>query len=52
MIRRAWGAGTAMAGLAGPKRTDKRLTLMADEPLSAVPRPEILVVPGGSARAR
>ena len=32
----------------GPKRTDnKQLTLMADEPLSAVPRPEIIMVPGG-----
>ena len=31
----------------GPKKTDKHLTLMADEPLSAVPRPEIIVVPGG-----
>src|SRR5438552_273607 len=32
----------------GPKRTDnKQLTLMADEPLSAVPHPEIVMVPGG-----
>ena len=32
----------------GPKRTDnKQLTLMADDPLSAVPRPEIIMVPGG-----
>jgi putative intracellular protease/amidase len=32
----------------GPYRTDnKMLTLMADEPLSAVPRPEIVMVPGG-----
>jgi putative intracellular protease/amidase len=31
----------------GPKKTDKRLTLVADEPLSAVPRPEIIMVPGG-----
>jgi putative intracellular protease/amidase len=32
----------------GPYRTDTRsLALMADEPLSAVPRPEIIVVPGG-----
>jgi transcriptional regulator GlxA family with amidase domain len=32
----------------GPYRTDnKMLTLMADEPLSAVPHPEILMVPGG-----
>jgi putative intracellular protease/amidase len=32
----------------GPYRTDNRqLTLVADEPLSAVPRPEILMVPGG-----
>jgi transcriptional regulator GlxA family with amidase domain len=32
----------------GPYRTDNRqLTLIADEPLSAVPRPEIIVVPGG-----
>src|SRR5207244_5112584 len=33
---------------AGPYRTDnKQLTLVADEPLSAVPRPDILMVPGG-----
>ena len=32
----------------GPYRTDNRqLALIADEPLSAVPRPEIIVVPGG-----
>jgi putative intracellular protease/amidase len=32
----------------GAYRTDNRqLTLMADEPLSAVPRPEIIMVPGG-----
>ena len=32
----------------GPKRTDnKQLTLIADDPLSAVPRPEIIMVPGG-----
>ena len=31
----------------GPKTTDKHLTLMADEPLSAVPHPEIIMVPGG-----
>ena len=32
----------------GPVRTDNRqLALLADEPLSAVPRPEIVVVPGG-----
>ena len=32
----------------GPKRTDnKQLALVADDPLSAVPRPEILMVPGG-----
>ena len=32
----------------GPYRTDNRqLTLLADEPLSAVPRPEIIMVPGG-----
>jgi putative intracellular protease/amidase len=32
----------------GPYSTDNRqLTLMADEPLSAVPRPEIVMVPGG-----
>ena len=32
----------------GPYRTDNRqLTLMADEPLSAVPHPEVLMVPGG-----
>jgi putative intracellular protease/amidase len=32
----------------GPKKTDnKQLTLIADEPLSAVPHPEIIMVPGG-----
>jgi putative intracellular protease/amidase len=31
----------------GPKRTDKNLALVADEPLTAVPRPEIIMVPGG-----
>src|SRR6202795_5415153 len=31
----------------GPKKTDKNLTLVADEPLSAVPHPEIIMVPGG-----
>jgi putative intracellular protease/amidase len=32
----------------GPQRTDnKQLTLIADEPLSAVPHPEIVMVPGG-----
>jgi len=32
----------------GPYRTDNRqLTLIADEPLSAVPHPEIIMVPGG-----
>src|SRR5947209_7600100 len=32
----------------GPCRTDnKQLALVADEPLSAVPRPEVIVVPGG-----
>jgi putative intracellular protease/amidase len=32
----------------GPYRTDNRqLTLMADEALSAVPRPEVVLVPGG-----
>ena len=36
-----------VAATPGPKTTDKSLTLMADEPLSAVPRPEIIVVPGG-----
>src|SRR5207248_6508090 len=31
----------------GPYRTDNRqLTLVADEPLSAVPHPEIIMVPG------
>ena len=33
---------------AGPYKTDNRqLTMMADEPLSAVPHPEIVMVPGG-----
>jgi putative intracellular protease/amidase len=37
-----------VAETAGPKRTDnKQLTLMADEPFSAVPHPEIIMVPGG-----
>jgi putative intracellular protease/amidase len=32
----------------GPCRTgDRQLTLIADEPLSSVPRPEIVMVPGG-----
>ena len=32
----------------GPKRTDnKQLTLIADEALSVVPHPEIIMVPGG-----
>ena len=32
----------------GPRRTDnKQLTLIADESLSAVPHPEIIMVPGG-----
>jgi putative intracellular protease/amidase len=32
----------------GPYRTDNRqLTLLADEPLSAVPHPEVIMVPGG-----
>ena len=37
-----------VAVTAGPYRTDNRqLTLMADEPLSAVPHPEVVMVPGG-----
>ena len=32
----------------GPCRTDNRqLTLLAEEPLSAVPHPEVIMVPGG-----
>jgi putative intracellular protease/amidase len=31
----------------GQYRTDKHLAMVADEPLSAVPRPEIVLVPGG-----
>jgi putative intracellular protease/amidase len=32
----------------GPYRTDNRqVTLIADEPLAAVPRPDVLMVPGG-----
>ena len=31
----------------GQYRTDKHLAMVADEPLSAVPRPEIILVPGG-----
>jgi putative intracellular protease/amidase len=49
VLSRLPGARVRFVGIeAGPKRTDnKQLTLVADEPLSAVPRPEILVVPGG-----
>jgi len=37
-----------VADAPGPKRTDNRqLTLMADEPFSAVLHPEIIMVPGG-----
>jgi putative intracellular protease/amidase len=37
-----------VAVTAGPYRTDNRqLTLVADEPLTAVPHPEVLMVPGG-----
>jgi putative intracellular protease/amidase len=36
-----------VAVAAGTYRTDKQLALLADEPLSAVPHPEIIVVPGG-----
>ena len=37
-----------IAVLAGPYKTDNRqLTLIADDPLSAVPHPEIIMVPGG-----
>jgi putative intracellular protease/amidase len=37
-----------LAPTPGPVRTDNRqLALVADEPLSAVPRPEVVVVPGG-----
>ena len=37
-----------VAVAAGPYRTDNRqLALTADEPLSAVPHPEVLMVPGG-----
>jgi putative intracellular protease/amidase len=31
----------------GQYRTDRHLAMVADEPLSAVPRPEIVLVPGG-----
>ena len=31
----------------GQYRTDKHLAMVADEPLSAVPRPDIVLVPGG-----
>jgi putative intracellular protease/amidase len=49
VLSRLPGARVRFVGdTAGPKRTDnKQLTLMADEPLSAVPRPEIVMVPGG-----
>jgi putative intracellular protease/amidase len=49
VLSRLPGARVRFVGLApGPCRTDNRqLALIADEPLSAVPRPEILVVPGG-----
>ena len=37
-----------VADVPGPKRTDnKQLALVADEPLSAVAHPEIVMVPGG-----
>jgi putative intracellular protease/amidase len=49
VLARLPGARVRFVGIeAGPKRTDnKQLTLVADEPLSAVPHPEIVVVPGG-----
>ena len=49
MLSRLPGARVRFIALtAGPYRTDNRqLTLIADEPLSAVPHPEIIMVPGG-----
>jgi putative intracellular protease/amidase len=49
VLSRLPGARVRFVGIAaGPYRTDNRqLALVADEPLAAVPRPEILVVPGG-----
>ena len=49
VLARLPGARVRFVGIeAGPKRTDNRqLTLVADEPLSAVPHPEIVVIPGG-----
>ena len=49
VLSRLPGARVRFVGItAGPYRTDNRqLTLMADEPLSAVPHPEIIMVPGG-----
>jgi putative intracellular protease/amidase len=49
VLSRLPGARVRFVALtAGPCRTDNRqLALVADEPLSAVPHPEVLVVPGG-----
>jgi putative intracellular protease/amidase len=49
VLSRLPGARVRFVALtAGGYRTDNRqLTLVADEPLSAVPRPEIVMVPGG-----
>src|SRR5215510_8116542 len=49
VLSRLPGARVRFVGAsAGPCRTENRqLTLMADEPLSAVPHPEIVMVPGG-----
>jgi putative intracellular protease/amidase len=49
VLSRLPGARVRFIGLTpGPYRTDNRqLTLVADEPLSAIPHPEIIMVPGG-----
>ena len=49
VLSRLPGARVRFVGATpGPVRTDNRmLTLVADEPLSAVPHPEIFLVPGG-----
>lgn len=49
VLSRLPGARVRFLGIeAGPYRTDNRqLTMMAEEPLTAVPHPEIIMVPGG-----
>ena len=49
VLSRLPGARVRFVGITpGPVRTDnKMLALVADEPLSAVPHPEVVLVPGG-----